>query len=119
MITSLTRHWKVVASGLIDSVQVIYNIFDQSPEKHLFPAAEKHNVGVLARVPFDEGSLTGSITTNSVFDDKDFRAFDFRGDRKQQVVEHVSKLQTDLKDVEVLWPRLPFVSAFRIQPFPA
>ena len=90
----------MVASGLIDSVQVIYNIFDQSPEKHLFPAAEKHNVGVLARVPFDEGSLTGSITTNSVFDDKDFRVFYFRGDRKQQVVEHVSRLQTDLKDVE-------------------
>jgi len=52
---------ELVQSGLIDSVQVIYNVFDQSPEKNLFPLAEKMNVGVLARVPFDEGSLTGAI----------------------------------------------------------
>jgi aryl-alcohol dehydrogenase-like predicted oxidoreductase len=86
----------VVASGLIDSVQVIYNIFDQTPEANLFPAVQKHNVGVIARVPFDEGSLTGTITADSQFEGDEFRAFYFRGDRPQQVVEHVSALQSDL-----------------------
>jgi aryl-alcohol dehydrogenase-like predicted oxidoreductase len=86
----------VVASGLIDSVQVIYNIFDQTPEANLFPAAQKHNIGVIARVPFDEGSLTGTITANSQFEGDEFRAFYFRDDRRQQVVEHVSALQSDL-----------------------
>jgi aryl-alcohol dehydrogenase-like predicted oxidoreductase len=87
----------VVASGLIDTVQVIYNIFDQSPEENLFPAAQKYNVGVLARVPLDEGSLTGSITENSAFEGDEFRAFYFRGNRKKEVVEHVSALQADLE----------------------
>jgi aryl-alcohol dehydrogenase-like predicted oxidoreductase len=87
---------ELVQSGLVDSVQVIYNIFDQSPEKNLFPLAQKMNVGVLARVPFDEGSLTGTITESSEFDPKEFRAFYFRGDRKKQVVEHVAALERDL-----------------------
>ena len=96
----------VVASGLIDSVQVIYNIFDQSPEQNLFPAVQKHNVGVLARVPFDEGSLTGTITANSEFEGDEFRAFYFRDDRKQQVVEHVSALQADLQGVPGSLPEI-------------
>jgi aryl-alcohol dehydrogenase-like predicted oxidoreductase len=87
---------ELVRTGLVDSVQVIYNIFDQSPEKNLFPLAQKMNVGVLARVPFDEGSLTGNITEQTVFDPKDFRAFYFKGDRKKQVVEHVRALREDL-----------------------
>lgn len=87
---------ELVRSGLIDAVQVIYNIFDQNPEKNLFPLAAKMNVGVLARVPFDEGSLTGTITEETVFDPQDFRATYFRGDRKKQVVEHVRALEADL-----------------------
>ena len=90
---------EVVAGGLIDSVQVIYNIFDQTPEKNLFPVTKKHDVGVLARVPFDEGSLTGTITENSEFEGDEFRAFYFRGDRKKEVVEHVSALRADLEGV--------------------
>ena len=58
----------VIRTGLIDTVQVIYNIFDQTPEANLFPLAKKLNVGVIARVPFDEGSLTGDITEQSKFD---------------------------------------------------
>src|SRR5215218_5855055 len=50
---------KLIESGAVDTVQVIYNVFDQSPEDELLPACEQHGVGVLARVPFDEGSLTG------------------------------------------------------------
>ena len=88
----------IVASGLIDTVQVIYNIFDQSPEQNLFPAAQKHNVGVLARVPLDEGALTDTITRQSTFGDP-FRAFYFRGDRPREVEQHVTALKADLKDV--------------------
>ena len=52
---------KALATGLVDTVQVIYNIFDQSPEDELFPYCLEHHIGVIARVPFDEGSLTGKI----------------------------------------------------------
>ena len=86
----------LMRTGLIDAVQVIYNIFDQTPEQSLFPVAQKLNVGVLARVPFDEGSLTGSISEETVFNPKEFRAFYFRGDRKKQVVERVAALERDL-----------------------
>lgn len=89
----------LVRSGAIDVVQVIYNIFDQSPETHLFPLAARMNVGVLARVPFDEGSLTGSVTETTDFDPKDFRSAYFRGDRKRQVAERVRRLEEDLKGV--------------------
>jgi aryl-alcohol dehydrogenase-like predicted oxidoreductase len=90
---------EVVESGLIDTVQVIYNIFDQSPEANLFPAVQKHDVGVLARVPLDEGALTGTITEDTQFDKDDFRASYFRGDRRKQVVERVSALERDLDAV--------------------
>lgn len=87
---------ELVQSGLIDSVQVIYNIFDQSPQRNLFALTEKMNVGVLARVPFDEGSLTGTITEHSVFQPDDFRSQYFQGDRKKQVVDHITALERDL-----------------------
>jgi aryl-alcohol dehydrogenase-like predicted oxidoreductase len=96
---------EVVASGLIDTVQVIYNIFDQSPEHDLFPAVQKHNVGVLARVPLDEGSLTGTITEATEFEGDEFRAFYFRGDRRKQVVERVNALKADLDGVPGTLPQ--------------
>ena len=63
----------LIRTGLIDTVQVIYNIFDQTPERELFPLCQKENIGVLARVPLDEGSLTGRIDENTTFADNDFR----------------------------------------------
>jgi aryl-alcohol dehydrogenase-like predicted oxidoreductase len=87
---------EAIGTGLIDAVQVIYNIFDQTPEARLFPLCEERNIGVLARVPLDEGALTGNINENTTFDEGDFRAFYFRGDRKKQVVEHVNALRKDL-----------------------
>jgi aryl-alcohol dehydrogenase-like predicted oxidoreductase len=90
----------LVNTGLIDTVQVIYNIFDQSPERNLFPLAQERNVGVIARVPFDEGSLTGSITADTQFEHDEFRAFYFRGDRKREVVEHVKALEAGLRNVD-------------------
>ncbi|MGE5725105.1 MAG: aldo/keto reductase [Acidobacteriota bacterium] len=86
---------KVLATGLIDSVQVIYNIFDQSPEDELLPYCHKHHIGVLARVPFDEGSLTGKIRPDTTFPQGDFRHQYFGGNRKQQVWERVQRLTRD------------------------
>jgi len=86
----------LIESGLVDSVQVIYNIFDQTAEAKLFPAAIKHNIGVIARVPLDEGSLTGLVGPDTKFPEGDFRENYFRGDRKLEVQKHVSALLKDL-----------------------
>lgn len=64
---------RTVKSGLVDSVQVIYNIFDQNPEDELFPACRELDVAVIARVPFDEGSLTGTLTKESKWPEGDWR----------------------------------------------
>jgi aryl-alcohol dehydrogenase-like predicted oxidoreductase len=64
---------RAVRSGLVDAVQVIYNIFDQNPEDELFPACREMNVAVIARVPFDEGTLTGTLTLESRWPEGDWR----------------------------------------------
>jgi aryl-alcohol dehydrogenase-like predicted oxidoreductase len=87
---------RVIETGVVDTVQVIYNVFDQSPEDELFPACLQHDVGVLARVPFDEGGLTGRITPDTTFPEDDFRAYYFRGDRKREVQERVRAIADDL-----------------------
>jgi aryl-alcohol dehydrogenase-like predicted oxidoreductase len=86
----------LVESGLVDTVQVIYNMFDQSPEDRLFPLCRKMNVGVLARVPLDEGGLTGKITAASTFPEGDWRANYFKGERKAQVFERATRIAADL-----------------------
>ncbi len=84
---------ELVASGLIDSVQVIYNIFDQTPAERLLPACQRHQVGVIVRVPFDEGSLTGTLTATTRFAPDDWRSAYFAGDRLRDTVERVERLQ--------------------------
>src|SRR5205823_8774930 len=64
---------RTLGTGLIDAVQVIYNIFDQAPEDELFPACRERNVAVIARVPFDEGTLTGTLTKDSRWPEGDWR----------------------------------------------
>lgn len=64
---------EALKTGHIDAVQVIYNIFDQAPEDVLFPFCEEHGIAVIARVPFDEGTLTGNITRDTVFPEGDWR----------------------------------------------
>jgi len=86
----------LVNSGVVDSVQVIYNIFDQSPEDELFPAVEAEKVGVIVRVPFDEGSLTGNIKPETEFPEGDWRNSYFGGDRKEQAWERVQAITKDL-----------------------
>lgn len=87
---------KLIESGVVDTVQVIYNIFDQSPEDALFPACLQHNVGVIVRVALDEGSLTGQIGPDTTFPDDDFRNHYFQGDRKREVYERVQAIAADL-----------------------
>jgi aryl-alcohol dehydrogenase-like predicted oxidoreductase len=85
-------------TGLIDAVQVIYNIFDQTPETRMFPLAMERNIGILARVPLDEGALSGHFSESTTFPPGDFREWYFRGDRKKEVVQHVDALRRDLGD---------------------
>ncbi len=89
---------KAAKSGRIDTFQVIYNIFDQSPEDELLPLCQKENIGILARVPFDEGSLAGQIKPDTVFPERDWRNRYFRDDRKQQVWERVRKIEKEIND---------------------
>jgi len=87
---------EAVKTGLINAVQVIYNIFDQTAETNLFQLCQQMKVAVLARVPLDEGALTGAITEDTVFEAGEFSEAYFRGDRKRQVAEHVAALRRDL-----------------------
>jgi aryl-alcohol dehydrogenase-like predicted oxidoreductase len=85
----------LVQNGAVDALQVIYNIFDQSAAERLFPLAQEFGVGILARVPLDEGGLTGAIREDTTFADE-FRAHYFRGDRPRQIVGRVDSLIADL-----------------------
>lgn len=89
---------EIVKSGLIDTVQVIYNIFDQSPQTRLFPLCQQENIGVLARCPLDEGALAGAVDESTQFESGEFRDFYFRGDRKSQIFKAVDALRSDLGD---------------------
>jgi len=89
---------KAVRSGKIDSVQVVYNIFDQNPEDELFPACEEMDVAVIARVPFDEGSLTGTMTKDTTFPEGDFRNVYFAPEKLGPIIDHVEALRPLVPD---------------------
>ncbi|MFS4467805.1 aldo/keto reductase [Maribacter sp. 2210JD10-5] len=84
---------KALKTGKIDTVQVIYNIFDQAPKDILFPLCEELNIGVIARVPFDEGTLTGNITKETTFPEGDWRASYFVPENLNSSVEHADALR--------------------------
>jgi aryl-alcohol dehydrogenase-like predicted oxidoreductase len=84
---------RAVRSGLIDAVQIIYNIFDQNPEDALFPACREKDVALIARVPFDEGSLTGTLTLNSTWPKGDWRGTYFVPENLKSSVEHADALK--------------------------
>jgi aryl-alcohol dehydrogenase-like predicted oxidoreductase len=88
---------RAVRSGLIDSVQVIYNIFDQNPEDELFPACREMDLAVIARVPFDEGTLTGTLTKESKWPEGDWRNTYFVPENLIPSVEHADALKALLK----------------------
>ena len=97
---------RAVTSGLFDAVQVIYNVFDPTPARELLPLCQKHGLGVLARVPFDEGGLTGTITPETKFPKGDFRNDYFQGDRKRQVFERTNALKALLGEDAKTLPEL-------------
>ena len=84
---------KAVRSGLVDAVQVIYNIFDQAPEDELFPACRENGVAVIARVPFDEGSLIGSLTLQSTWPADDWRSTYFVPENLESSVAHADAIK--------------------------
>jgi aryl-alcohol dehydrogenase-like predicted oxidoreductase len=80
-------------SGIIDAVQVVYNVLDQNPEDELFPACREKNIAVIARVPFDEGSLTGTLTADSTWPSGDFRNIYFRPENLIPTLQRIEKLR--------------------------
>ena len=80
-------------TGLVDAVQVVYNIFDQNPEDELFPICRALDVAVVARVPFDEGSLTGTLTRDSRWPEGDWRNIYFTPKNLAETLEHVARLE--------------------------
>ena len=84
---------KALDTGLVDAVQVVHNIFDQAPEDELFPACQRLNVAVISRVPFDEGSLTGTLTEDTTWPEGDFRNIYFTPANLKTTLAHVDRLK--------------------------
>ena len=89
---------QAVRAGIVDSVQVVYNVFDQNPEDELFPACREKNVAVIARVPFDEGSLTGTLTAASHWPVGDWRNGYFSGENLRETLQRVEALKKILPE---------------------
>ncbi|TDE13180.1 aldo/keto reductase [Dyadobacter psychrotolerans] len=89
---------KTLKTGLIDSVQVIYNIFDQAPEDNLFPLCKELDIAVISRVPFDEGTLTGLLTKETTFPADDWRSTYFVPENLNSSVDHAEALRKDLPE---------------------
>ena len=83
---------KALRTGLVDSVQVVYNVFDQNPEDELFPTCRELDVAVIARVPLDEGSLTGTLTKDSTWPEGDWRNVYFTPANLAETLERVDRL---------------------------
>jgi aryl-alcohol dehydrogenase-like predicted oxidoreductase len=92
--------------GYLDTVQVIYNIFEQEPAAELLPTALEHNVGIIVRVAFDEGILTGKYTKETKFPKDDFRARYFAGDRLERAVDRVEAIKKEIAETDLSMPQL-------------
>ena len=97
---------RALDTGLVDCVQVVYNIFDQAPEDALFPACERLGVAVIARVPFDEGSLTGTLTPDARWPDGDWRNIYFGGGHLDATLRRVDSLRPVAADAGMTLPDL-------------
>ena len=89
---------RALRTGLVDTVQVIYNIFDQAPEDELFPVCREMNIGVIARVPLEEGSLGGNLSMQTTFPKGDWRATYFNPENLRATVKRVEALKAALPD---------------------
>ena len=83
----------LMRGGWVDSVQLIYNVFEQEPQAELLPAAAEHQVAIIVRVAMDEGALTGKLTPQTVFAEGDFRRRYFAGDRLQRTIDRVEAIR--------------------------
>jgi aryl-alcohol dehydrogenase-like predicted oxidoreductase len=97
---------ELMRKGYLDVIQVIYNIFEQEPAAELLTVARENNVGVIVRVAFDEGVLTGKYTTDSTFPEGDFRRNYFAGDRLARAVERVEAIKKDIQDTDYTMPQV-------------
>jgi aryl-alcohol dehydrogenase-like predicted oxidoreductase len=88
-----TNVLRALETGVIDSVQVVYNIFDQTAEDELFPYCSQHGIAVIARVPFDEGSLTGTLTPHSTWPEEDWRNTYFNAENLAATLERIDRLR--------------------------
>jgi len=84
---------RALDTGLIDAVQVVYNVFDQNPEDELFAYCQQHGIAVIARVPFDEGSLTDTLTADSRWPEGDFRNLYFHRENLEATLPRVARLR--------------------------
>ncbi|HKD79984.1 MAG TPA: aldo/keto reductase [Candidatus Angelobacter sp.] len=102
-----TNVLRTLETGLIDSVQVVYNIFDQAPEDQLFQACQQKGIGVIARVPFDEGSLTGMLRSDTIWPKGDFRNVYFTAENLRETLARVEAVRalvpvdSDLPDMSL------------------
>jgi aryl-alcohol dehydrogenase-like predicted oxidoreductase len=87
---------RALETDLVDSVQVVYNLFDQNPEDELFPACRERGVAVIARVPFDEGSLTGTLRRGQTWPAADWRNLYFSPDKLDPILDHVDDVARDV-----------------------
>jgi aryl-alcohol dehydrogenase-like predicted oxidoreductase len=87
---------KAISTGVVDSVQVVYNIFDQNPEDELFPKCRELGVAVIARVPFDEGSLAGALERGMTWPEGDWRNLYFTPEKLDETLDRVAALREDL-----------------------
>jgi aryl-alcohol dehydrogenase-like predicted oxidoreductase len=87
---------RALETDLVDSVQVVYNVFDQNPEDELFPECRKRGVAVIARVPFDEGSLTGTLKRGMTWPECDWRNLYFAPALLNETLDRVDALEADI-----------------------
>jgi len=91
-----TNVLRAIETGMIDCIQVVYNLFDQNPEDELFPACRERGIAVIARVPFDEGSLTGTLTRESSWPEGDWRNIYFTRAHLAETLNRVDEVEEDL-----------------------
>ena len=101
-----TNCLKAVDTGLISTIQFIFNLFHQKPAEKLLPYAKEKNIGLIARVPLDEGGLSGQFTENTQFDEGDFRSQYFTKDRLKELAIRTEKLKSLLGDEAKTIPEL-------------
>jgi aryl-alcohol dehydrogenase-like predicted oxidoreductase len=96
----------LMKNGHVDAVQVIYNIFEQEPAAEFLPVARENGIGVIVRMPFDEGVLTGKYTPDHQFPQDDFRTRYFAGDRLERAVTRTEKIKEDIRDSGYTLPQV-------------